>query len=53
MTIKGKRVDSGRRKLGVICGYDIKTGINVSIYPGVKIRSGAWIEAESLVRRDI
>jgi UDP-N-acetylglucosamine diphosphorylase/glucosamine-1-phosphate N-acetyltransferase len=53
MSIKGKRIDSGRRKLGTIIGYNTKTGINVSIYPGVKIRSGKWIEAETLVKRDL
>jgi len=53
MSIKGKRVDSGRRKLGAMIGYHVKTGINVSIYPGVKISSDKWIEAESLVRKDL
>ena len=53
VTIKGKRVDSGRRKLGAFIGYNVKTGINVSIYPGVKIGSDSWIEAEVLVKRDI
>lgn len=53
VTIKGKRVDSGRRKLGAFIGYNVKTGINVSIYPGVKIGSNSWIEAEVLVKRDI
>ncbi|MDI6885915.1 MAG: sugar phosphate nucleotidyltransferase [archaeon] len=53
MSIKGERVDSGRRKLGAIIGFNVKTGINVSIYPGVKISSGKWIEVESLVRRDV
>ena len=53
MSIKGEMVDSGRRKLGAIAGYNVKTGINASIYPGVKISSGKWIEAETLVRRDL
>jgi len=53
MSIKGERIDSGRRKIGAIMGYNVKTGINASIYPGVKISSGKWIEAETLVRRDI
>jgi len=53
MNIKGERVDSGRGKLGAIIGYNVKTGINVSIYPGVKISSGEWIKVESLVKRDI
>lgn len=53
MTIREKRLDSERRKLGAFLGYGVKTGINVSIYPGVKISSGKWIEAECLVKRDL
>lgn len=53
VTIKGKRIDSGRRKLGAFIGYNVKTGINVSIYPGVKIGSDSWIEAEVLVKKDV
>jgi len=53
VTIKGKRVDSGRRKLGAFIGYNVKTGINVSIYPGVKIGSDCWIDAGVVVKRDV
>jgi len=38
--IKGQAVDSGRRKLGVIMGDEVKTGINTSIYPGTVIEPG-------------
>lgn len=38
--IKGLPVDSGRRKLGVIMGDDVKTGIHTTIYPGTVIESG-------------
>jgi bifunctional UDP-N-acetylglucosamine pyrophosphorylase/glucosamine-1-phosphate N-acetyltransferase len=38
--IKGERFDSGRKKLGVIMGDSVKTGINTSIYPGTVIESG-------------
>jgi UDP-N-acetylglucosamine diphosphorylase/glucosamine-1-phosphate N-acetyltransferase len=38
--IKGERVDSFRRKLGVIMGDDVMTGINTTIYPGTVIESG-------------
>jgi len=38
--IKGLLVDSDRRKLGVIMGDDVKTGINTTIYPGTMIESG-------------
>jgi bifunctional UDP-N-acetylglucosamine pyrophosphorylase/glucosamine-1-phosphate N-acetyltransferase len=53
VTIKGKRVDSGRRKLGAFIGYNVKTGINVSIHPGVRIGSDSWIGAGLVVRRDV
>jgi bifunctional UDP-N-acetylglucosamine pyrophosphorylase/glucosamine-1-phosphate N-acetyltransferase len=38
--IKGDLVDSGRRKLGVIMGDGVMTGINTTIYPGTVIESG-------------
>ena len=38
--IKSQREDSGRRKLGVIMGDDVKTGIHTTIYPGTVIESG-------------
>ncbi|MDD1752796.1 MAG: NTP transferase domain-containing protein [Methanotrichaceae archaeon] len=38
--IKGQRIDSERRKLGVIMGDDVKTGINTTILPGTVIESG-------------
>jgi len=51
--IKGKRVSSGRRKMGVIMADGVKTGINVSIMPGRSIYPGAFVEAGSLVRYTI
>jgi len=54
--IRGEKVSSDRRKLGVIMGDDVKTGINTTIYPGTVIESGyrgrpgeilrGWIEVE-------
>ncbi|MGA1821240.1 MAG: bifunctional sugar-1-phosphate nucleotidylyltransferase/acetyltransferase [Thermoplasmatota archaeon] len=43
VTLKDKRVNSGRRKLGVIIGDDVKTGINATLDPGTIIYSGSWI----------
>ena len=51
--VKGTRVDTGRRKLGAILGDNVRTGINVSLLPGVKIGSGAWIGPGVTVRRDV
>ena len=32
-TINGKQIDTGRRKLGMLVGDDVHTGINTTIYP--------------------
>ncbi len=43
INLKGKYVDTGRRKLGVIMGDEVHTGINASILPGTLIGKGAKI----------
>ena len=53
VTIEGKRVDSGRKKLGAFIGANVKTGVNVSIMPGVKIGSNAIIYPGVVVYRDV
>jgi bifunctional UDP-N-acetylglucosamine pyrophosphorylase/glucosamine-1-phosphate N-acetyltransferase len=53
MAIKGKIVDSGRRKLGVILGDDVKTGIGALFMPGVKVGAKTWIGPNYLVKRDL
>ena len=53
MRVKGEAVDTGRRKLGAVLGDEVKTGINVSIMPGVKIGPGARIAAHLSVGRDV
>jgi bifunctional UDP-N-acetylglucosamine pyrophosphorylase/glucosamine-1-phosphate N-acetyltransferase len=53
MTIKNKRVDTGRRKLGVILGDNVKTGINVSFMPGIKIGTNTWVASAQTITRDI
>jgi bifunctional UDP-N-acetylglucosamine pyrophosphorylase/glucosamine-1-phosphate N-acetyltransferase len=51
--VKGRLVDSGQRKLGAIFGDGAKTGINVSIFPGVKIGADAWIGPGAIVKADV
>lgn len=41
--VRGSMVDSGLRKLGVIMGDDVKTGVGVRLMPGVKVGIEAWI----------
>ena len=51
--VKGKLEDSGRHKLGAIIGHNVKTGINVSIYPGRKIGSGSFVGPAVVVDRNV
>jgi bifunctional UDP-N-acetylglucosamine pyrophosphorylase/glucosamine-1-phosphate N-acetyltransferase len=53
ITIKGRTVDSKRKKLGAIMGDRVKTGIHTSIMPGVRIGSGSVIGAGALVNSDV
>jgi bifunctional UDP-N-acetylglucosamine pyrophosphorylase/glucosamine-1-phosphate N-acetyltransferase len=53
VTVKGKRVSSGRRKLGAIIGDDVKTGIGTSLSPGVILHQGARTGIGVIVDRDI
>jgi len=53
MTIKKEKMDTGRRKLGVIFADDIKTGVNSSFNPGVKVGAGSWIGPGSIISHDI
>ncbi|MEJ2249329.1 MAG: sugar phosphate nucleotidyltransferase [Candidatus Lokiarchaeota archaeon] len=49
LMIKGKRIDSGRRKMGTIIGPNVKTGINVSIMCGKKINENAIVGAHTII----
>jgi bifunctional UDP-N-acetylglucosamine pyrophosphorylase/glucosamine-1-phosphate N-acetyltransferase len=53
MMVKGKVVDTGRRKLGAIFGDGVKTGINSLFMPGVKVGANTWVGANVMVERDL
>lgn len=53
MLVKGVVVDSGRRKLGVILGDGVKSGINALFMPGVKVGCNSWIGPNVVVSRDV
>jgi UDP-N-acetylglucosamine diphosphorylase/glucosamine-1-phosphate N-acetyltransferase len=53
MMIKNKPESSGRKKLGAVVGAHVKTGINVSLMPGIKIGSYSWIAPGAVVYKDI
>ena len=48
--VKGKREDTGRRKLGVIMGDNVHTGINVSIDAGTIIGCDVYIAPGAVAR---
>jgi bifunctional UDP-N-acetylglucosamine pyrophosphorylase/glucosamine-1-phosphate N-acetyltransferase len=50
VVVDGKKVGSGRRKLGVIMGDDVKTGINSTIDVGTIIGEGTFIGLGATVR---
>ncbi len=52
LTVKGERVSTGRRKLGVICGDGVKTGINSSLTPGLVLSTDARTSPGETVSRD-
>jgi len=53
MMIKGEKIDSGRKKLGVVLGDNVSTGIGAMFMPGVKIGNDCWIDAGAIIREDI
>ncbi len=52
MTVKGDRVDTTRRKLGVVVGDRTKTGIDTSLNAGVILGVGARTSVGESVTRD-
>ena len=53
MAVKDSILDTGRRKLGVVLGDDVKTGINASLMPGVKVGNNSWIGPGITVHQDV
>jgi bifunctional UDP-N-acetylglucosamine pyrophosphorylase/glucosamine-1-phosphate N-acetyltransferase len=53
MMVKDKVVDSERKKLGVILGDNVKTGINALLMPGVKVGCNSWVGPNFVVHRDL
>jgi len=53
MRVKDVVVDSGRRKLGVVLGDGVKSGINALFMPGVKVGCNSWIGPNVVVSRDV
>jgi bifunctional UDP-N-acetylglucosamine pyrophosphorylase/glucosamine-1-phosphate N-acetyltransferase len=53
MVVKDEVIDSERRKLGVILGDNVKTGISALLMPGVKVGTNSWVGPNFTVHRDL
>lgn len=53
VTVKGQRVNSERKKLGALIGDNVKTGIGVTIMPGVTVGPDSAIGANTIVDFDV
>lgn len=51
--VKGQKIDSGKQKIGLYCGNNVRIGIHTSLMPGVKIGAGSMIGAAVLLGQDI
>jgi bifunctional UDP-N-acetylglucosamine pyrophosphorylase/glucosamine-1-phosphate N-acetyltransferase len=53
VNVKGRMQSTGRKKLGVIMGDAVQTGINANLMPGIRIGSGALIGPATVVLEDV
>jgi len=53
VNISDNKIDSGRNKLGLIMGDNVRCGINTSFMPGIKIGNNCFIGAGIIVGQDI
>ena len=53
MMVKDQVVNTGRRKLGVVFGDNVKTGIKSLFMPGVKVGINSWVGPNFTVERDL
>ncbi|MEM3948903.1 MAG: sugar phosphate nucleotidyltransferase [Zestosphaera sp.] len=51
--VKGVRESTGRVKFGAVLGDFVKTGVDVSLMPGVKVGAYSWIYPGVVVTRDV
>ena len=51
--VQGKVIDTGRKKLGCILGDNVKTGVDVSLMPGVLVVPNSKILPGSVVFKNI
>lgn len=53
VNVKDRKISTGMNKVGLICGANVRCGINTSFMPGVKVGAGSFIGAGITVPQDI
>ncbi|MBD3328029.1 NTP transferase domain-containing protein [Candidatus Peregrinibacteria bacterium] len=53
VTIREQRISSGRNKFGLITGNNVRSGVNTSFMPGIKIGNNCCIGAGIVVEKDV
>ncbi len=53
VAVNGKKIDSGRRKLGVLIGHNTKTGINSTINCGIIVGNNCFIYPGRVVEKNL
>ena len=51
--IKEEKVDSGRKKFGVVFGDNVSTGIGARFMPGIKVGNDCWVDAGAVIGEDV
>ncbi|MBD3360448.1 NTP transferase domain-containing protein [Candidatus Peregrinibacteria bacterium] len=48
-----EKIDTGLKKFGLVCGDNVRIGVNTSFMPGVKIGSDSFIGAGVVIGKDV
>jgi bifunctional UDP-N-acetylglucosamine pyrophosphorylase/glucosamine-1-phosphate N-acetyltransferase len=51
--LDGNKIDCGTNKFGLVCGDNVRVGVNTSFMPGVKIGTGSFIGAGIVISQNI
>ncbi len=51
--VSGKKISTGRAKLGAMIGTGVRVGVNASIMPGIKIGKNSFIGSGVVLDRDL
>lgn len=52
-TVRGERLDTGRDKLGLVCGRGASFGVQAATMPGVKVGEGSVVGPGVVLSRDL